>query len=919
MTGILASACDYSSTAIAATDDNLSNAELRAEILRLRQENEALKSGKPASVVNTEAAENPAPLVTAESGQARTQTGDAKKLGAVRVNGRRTAALSAEKETPKSVSIVTGEELQKFETNSFQSILKKIGNVRWAGASSQNHPLHTSLTIRGLGYFKSGAGALDPGVGINVDGVSYAYTTLAAGASFYDLHTVDVARGPQGTRGGLGSNLGTISFVTKAPTFTDEAEGSITYGQRETLITKAVIGGGIIDDLLAWRGTFYRETSDGPFENEYNKTHTFGNKDRTLGKVQFLLTPSDDFSARVGVDFTPKGGELDGGTAYGLVARETPAFYDTLDNKGNRIAVDRTTTVEGRLDRRWFKQEGSYNYLGSNNANISGTYPIINRQRGAFAELKYDVAGGTLSSLTAWRDLFFYWNGKGTDDRTVFDVNSLPTAADQTFKQISQEFKFSSAFDTGSYQTGIYYLDKSSNSSSMTRTGADAGPYYANASQYNLLDTDASGRLLLTNSANRLLLRSPTLTEGKTLAVFADLKWDITKDFALDTGLRISQEQRDQKAGRVISDNGFAAELNPSAINNVQLNGFKNDPNGNLTANNAAQLALANSVANKYFGITDYADLSATQKRQVAAAKAIRLARLGALSPETSAESFDDVLVTGNISPSYKINENHTAYISFQHGEKAGVSQIIGATSSGGTSIPVDAEKTNAYELGLKSLFFDGSVSTSASVYLQDIKNYIQPVFFYDEAQTLAQANGLLAYTEGLGNVPKVRSKGFEFDAAYTGKRDSIRFAGAYTDARYREFKNLAKPPELGGTSVPYYDVSGKTLPGAAKVTFNLSADHIQPVFGNKEFHVGANYNYTGSSITEPNLSRYSKMDAYGLTDITIGLGTQNKKFDVSLIAKNVFNVDYGSQFNWNSYSPSEPRWVGINISSKLY
>jgi len=822
---------------------------------------------------------------------------------------------------PASISAVKGEELQRFETNNFQGILKKIGNVRWAGASSQNHPLHTSLTIRGLGYLKGGAGGLDPGVGIQVDDVSYAYSTLAAGASFYDLETVEVARGPQGSTGGLNANLGVISFVSKAPTFTSEAEGGITLGQRDTLITKAVFGGAVIDDLLAWRGTFYRETADGAFTNAYNKTQSFGNKDRTFGKVQFLFTPSDDLRIRTSFDFTPKGGELDGGTSFGLVPRATPTLYDTLNPDGTRKAVDITTTPEGRLARPWFKQDESNNYLGTpDQVNISGTYPIKNRQRGALVDVDWNVAGGTFTSLTSWRDLFFYWDGKGTDDRTIFDIVSTPTAADQTLKQLSQEFKFAAKLDSVSYETGIYYLDKSINSSSMNRTGSDAGAYYANDSQYTQLDSDASGRLLLINSANRLLLRNPLVNKGESFAAYGNAKWQITEPLSITAGLRVSQEKRHQtQTSRYIADNGYGAELNPSSQNDVQLNGFANDSKGVLlTTNNAAQLSLANFVANKYFGIANYSDLSTKQKGQVATAKAIRLARLGALHTETSAAPYEDDLLIGNISPSYEFNENQTGYFSLQHGEKAGVSQIIGATKAGGKSVPVDTEKTDAFEIGLKSQFFNDAVSSNLAFFIQDIHDYIQPLYFYDEAQTIANNNNLLAYTEGLGNVPKVRSKGVELDLSYTDHYNTLRFAGAYTDARYIEFTNLGKPPELGGTSVAYYDASGRTLPGASKFTFTLSAEHVRPVFTNKDFHLSANYSYTSSYLSEPTLSRYSKVDAYGITDIVLGISTQDKKFDVSLIVKNAFNIDYGSLFNWNSYAPSEPRWVGLNISTKL-
>jgi iron complex outermembrane recepter protein len=59
-------------------------------------------------------------------------------------------------------------------------------------------------------------------------------------------------------------------------------------------------------------------------------------------------------------------------------------------------------------------------------------------------------------------------------------------------------------------------------------------------------------------------------------------------------------------------------------VNNVKLGGFASDASGNLTAaNSAAQLALADFTAQKYFGAASYSALTAAQRLQVATAKGI--------------------------------------------------------------------------------------------------------------------------------------------------------------------------------------------------------------------------------------------------------------------------------------------------------
>ncbi|MFR1446026.1 hypothetical protein ACLUYJ_20920, partial [Acinetobacter baumannii] len=51
-----------------------------------------------------------------------------------------------------------------------------------------------------------------------------------------------------------------------------------------------------------------------------------------------------------------------------------------------------------------------------------------------------------------------------------------------------------------------------------------------------------------------------------------------------------------------------------------------------------------------------------------------------------------------------------------------------------------------------------------------------------------------------LANAGKVRVRGFEWDlAARPSQRFNLYFNGAYTDAKYTDFKNAPCPPELSG------------------------------------------------------------------------------------------------------------------------
>lgn len=932
MQAMVAGGCALSA-GMALAADAPSLTDLQAEIARLRQENAALRQGARAPDTPQAGAPAEAALPTSTlptEPPAAGQPGST-VLDSVEVRSKRSAPLARLKDVPQSVSVVAGDELEKQQTSNFKDVIKRIGNIKWGGSST--NPTTTALSLRGVGYLGSG-GALsfDGSINTTVDGVPYILSNMAVFNSYYDIDTVDVARGPQGASGGYGASLGKITFTTKGPSFTPEAEASLTYGQNNTVITRGVIGGPVVDGLLAWRGTFFREQSDGTVENKYYQSQTpggnevaYNNIDRTYGRVQFLLTPSATFSARLSGDVTPNSKEYGISSNGGIFPRPVPAFYDYTGADGKLVSVNQANQDTGKLNRRWFTQGPGFTYNGTylGESNRSEHYPIANDTRGVSAQLNWKLGEYDLTSITAWRDYHFDFGSPNFSNPTPFDILRGPSSGLGYFQQKTQELRLASAkggvFD---YQAGVFYagVDKSSGGDGRgNKFGSDAGAYYATKPQYDNLDADGAGRYLLANSLNRLGSNSFAEKKDTTLSLYGSFNWKLTDDLSTNAGLRVSQEERrnDTNYNRIF-DQGFAPELNPVKINNVKLGGFATTAAGLLDTTDPAQVALANYTSLKYFGVANYTNLTGMQARQVADAKAIRQGRLTALYGDVAAEPVRDVLYAANISPSYKFSPTQTGYFSWQHGEKAGISQIVGATQDGGVSVPVKPEKNDSFEVGLRSAFLDGALVVNTTLFYQTIKDYISNLYFYDDAQTKATGNA--TFTTGVGNVPKVRSKGIELDVAYNERNRSLRFSGAYNDARYVDFKNAGKPLELAGPGqVPYYDISGKRLPGIGPFSFNVFAEQSWPVLDGKKVFANVNYNYTSSYLTDPALSRYSRVDAYGLTDVAVGFGAQNRSFEVSLLVKNALNVDYGYQPVWNLYIPSAPRWVGLTVSSKFY
>jgi outer membrane receptor protein involved in Fe transport len=286
---------------------------------------------------------------------------------------------------------------------------------------------------------------------------------------------------------------------------------------------------------------------------------------------------------------------------------------------------------------------------------------------------------------------------------------------------------------------------------------------------------------------------------------------------------------------------------------------------------------------------------------------------------EFEVEPYEKTLPSFVISPTYKFNENLTGYFSWQHGEKAGIAQ-----ATNGISNLVTEEKNDAYEVGLKSLLLDDTLVFNLAVFEMNIEDYQQTSRVFDEYGTnlarQADPNANDVYTNATANIPEVRARGIEIDSVYSGiPYTTLRFAGAITDAEYVEFTNSPQPVENGYAGAPpYQDVSGETLPGASKYSFNIGADYRLPVWDNKEFHTTLNAQYNSKFNSDNSLSTYGWIEARTVVDFGIGIGNADQTFDVSLIVKNLFDDDTPSTRTWNSYTPAVPRWAAISFSGRF-
>jgi len=972
-----------------------------------------------------------------------------KALGEVVVRTNR--GLKKEHDVPKSVSVITGEQLQETGAYNLADFSKRSANL----SRDTGNPRTLALSIRGVGR-KGITEAQDPSVLTGVDGISFAYNSLATWDQV-DVESIEVNRGPGGTYGGKNYSLGSVNITTKAPSFTSGGRYAMRYGINDTFYGDASYGGPLIDDLLAWRGTFFVHKQAGVYQNDYDLgRRTYIDTNQISGRTQFLLTPSDNFTARLRVDVEPKTQQNFNGLNF---FHPLPATY--TDGNG----WNATATADNRLQRGYFKQlpgygtTSYYNYYNGTQNN-DNQQPLQTGMHGVTGDMNWNLGSHTITSITGWKDFDF---DARNDEGTPYDV-TLQNGGGVRYEQFSQELRLAS--EKGGlldYVTGLYYIKTQTEVDAKNGWGSDAGYWFAGgnpqlyddpagtqvhsgpitgrvytkyvydplangksleyAGVYGRLTATPGGRYLLGDALNGLRTTGQQQIKNESPAVYGTANWHVTNDLTVTTGLRATYEDRTTTGWKQITNNGYGGILNPSVSTfGVKLGGFDsinvsaasaggynaigpdgrwhtynydknfnpkvdfntyvvnnkivskekwvkagkpNDATSYATndgfytngqkkglgtdVSNASKvegesniirvvsgangtaittdkahydqaLKAANRAAKKYFGTDKTWDtLTPAQKRQIADAQNLRKAQIGTVYNTVTAEPFRKVQLTSLLSPQFKINEEMTAYGTWQHGEKAGIAQIVN-----GLSMQAKPEVTESFEIGLKSFFFDNALTINTDVFYMDISDYQQAIQVVDQYTTDLNNDGTLYYTTATLNAKKVKAWGVEVDGVYTGlPHTSLRFAAAYNDAWYADFKNSPLAPEQDPTSPqyknnPYQDLSGKRLPGASLFSFNVGGEYRYPVFDGYDAHTSLNYAFQTGYNADVTLSKYGWVNGYGLLDAAIGLGRKDRTIDISFLVRNLLDTQPLAQGSQTGTLQTAPRWYGVVLSGQF-
>lgn len=835
--------------------------ELQAENLRLKKELESLKQAgqkaatPAATVVSKPSVEklNNAPVLTANDGVVA--------FDKIIVTSRNREEIA--QDVPLPVTVLGGDRLDREDIKSIWDLPSKVPNLQLNNPGENARKV--SPSIRGLG--RGGANdSMEQSVGVIVDGVTLYYSGQAWN-DYVDLDRIEVLNGPQGTLMGKNTSLGAINIVTKAPSFQKASSFEVFTGDLNTLSGKFSSTGPLVDGLLAYRGNFVVDRSDGIYNNTYQSLgkskETWRESNKLAGRFQLLWTPSEDLTGRFIFDKLRSDERTNTGSTY---VSNGPATYadGTARPTVKPISYSPTgsynnTGFLGRFAQKsaWFHNADGSVYqpqLNTTDIQNSEARPQITNQSGVSGTFDWRVANHTLTSITAYRYQDFDIKNGGQ-----YGPFYVSNSGQQLWnEQLSQELRLSSTPAPDKkldYQAGLYYLKARVYSDDPSYYGQDAGAWYASSSQYTTLIANGAGRTLLNNSLNGVYQSRVTDARVESIAAYGQADWHLTEKTNLSFGLRQTQERK---------QNSVSHQLDR--------------PGENLDVLGAAVGASA---------------------EQIAAAKAIRSGQVYNAFGWRAGDPISASLTAWNIGPSYKLNDDVLLYSSLGKGVKSGF--IYFATDGTAAASQIKPEETYDLEAGFKGLFFNRTLQLNANAYYTKIHNY-QASWRRENPASPG------SYIADWGNVERIGAKGLELQSSYRyNNRLTLDFSGAYNIAKY-ETQWLAQVPEIAATQ--YFDLKGQQVTGVPKLILSYGFNYVAPVIPGYLGRITLSNTYRSGAYLNDNHASFSYQDAYNVTNLGLGFGAQDKSWEVSLLARNVFDRQYyTSASTWSNSAAQTVTW----------
>lgn len=260
--------------------------------------------------------------------------------------------------------------------------------------------------------------------------------------------------------------------------------------------------------------------------------------------------------------------------------------------------------------------------------------------------------------------------------------------------------------------------------------------------------------------------------------------------------------------------------------------------------------------------------------------------------------SHSDDVVTYKASISQELVPDVRAYASYARGYKGfayDVSSGFNPNRVNGTTGPVKAENSDAFEVGLKTRFLENRVQLNIAGFYVNYDNF--------QAQSAVTVNNAIQLV--LNNVGKLRTKGVEAELS-AKPADWLRIdaSAAYTDAKVISFVGaqafggqLAGHPDCTTVNpnglCSFQDRSGSRLPNSPKFKGNINATAEFPFGDDNKIIAIAGYQHQSKVSFDLLGNPLLVQKSYGIFNAS--LGGQFGPFRATAFVNNLFDKNYAA------------------------
>ena len=399
---------------------------------------------------------------------------------------RKKSMSEAVQDVPISTYVFSGEVMEKKFVMNLDDIGEMAPNVELRPLGTFPNTLQPY--IRGMGMTSSIPSTESP-VGLFVDGV---YMGINAGAvsELFDVESIEILRGPQGTLFGRNVTGGAVLIRHRRPTGEFGIRGRTTYGNYDFVEQNLAVEGPVTD-TLSWKMGVYYKDKNGYFKNEHIADTRSRESDSKLLRPMLTWRPLEGLEA----------------TLIGEITK----FRGAQDSSVNDRDIGNGTTPEGS------SQDLTMDFTPRTEIN---TEQIV-------LDINWDLGPGRLTSITGWRqiDLDTGMDVDGTRNPIFHNVWFIEQ------HQVTQELRYAFSFlDRIDMTVGVNYFNQWIKSEDRLDISTPAIRAFLAGFGVNI-----------TNQQTRGIL------EHTAIGFFSQADIDLTENLTLTLGGRQTWETKDAK------------------------------------------------------------------------------------------------------------------------------------------------------------------------------------------------------------------------------------------------------------------------------------------------------------------------------------------------------------------------------------